>query len=262
MTTPSRIYLVRHGQSQANAGGMTLENPLVPLTELGELQARAIAPLLPPTRVAIWSSPFKRTLDTAAPYCARMGRIAATHDDLREHETVDTVQLRGSSCEERETVVADYWMKSDPDHRSGPGAETFREFHERVARARLGFLPGLPDGSVIFGHGMWMALLLWQLWGFAAVDCLSMTLFRRFQLGFPTPNTGVYCLSQLTPGRWLVQADEVSMRAIAELVVDALVGRGPEVLMDPHRTHVVTLDHHDRDQVLGGIRDPIGAKGT
>jgi broad specificity phosphatase PhoE len=215
--TPIRIYLVRHAQSQANAGGMTLENPIVPLTALGELQARAIAPLLPPTAVTIWSSPFKRTLDTAAPYCARMGLTAATHDELREFETVDTVQLRGSPCEERESVVAGYWMKSDPDHRSGPGAETFREFHERVARARHQFLPALPDGTIVFAHGMWMALLFWQMWGFTAVDCLGMTLFRRFQLGFPTPNAGVYCLTQVTPGKWLVQADEAAMRAMATI---------------------------------------------
>jgi alpha-ribazole phosphatase len=217
MRIPTRIYLVRHGQSQANAGGITLENPLVPLTPLGELQARAIASLLPPTAVTIWSSPFKRTLDTAAPYCARMGRTAATCDDLQEFETIDTVQLRGTACEERESVVAGYWMKSDPDHRSGPAAETFREFHERVARARREFLCPLPDGSIIFGHGMWMALLFWQLWGFATVDRLGMSLFRRFQLGFPTPNTGVYCLSQVNPDGWLVAADEASMRAIAAL---------------------------------------------
>jgi alpha-ribazole phosphatase len=213
--TTARIYLVRHGQSQANAGGVTLENTIVPLTPLGESQARAIAALLPATPQRIWSSPFKRALDTAAPYCARIGRAATVRDDLREFETVDTVQLRGGACQEREAVVAAYWMKSDPDHRSGPAAETFREFHLRVARARVEFLPGLADGTVIFGHGMWMALLCWQIWGFSVVDRIGMILFRRFQLGFPTPNAGVYCLSQLTAGQWLVQADEASMRAIA-----------------------------------------------
>jgi len=211
----ARIYLVRHAQSQANAGGNTLANPVVPLTSHGELQARAIAPLLPATAGTIWSSPFKRALDTAAPYCVRMGRSALVHDDLREFETVDTVQLSGGPGEERESVVAEYWMKSDPDHRSGSGAETFREFHGRVLRAREQFLPTLEDGAVVFGHGMWMALLFWRLWGFASVDRIGMTLFRRFQLGLPTPNAGVYRLTQITPGQWLVQADETSMRAIA-----------------------------------------------
>lgn len=220
MTTPTRFIFVRHAQSQANAGGPTLENPIIPLTALGELQARAIAPLLPVTAVAIWSSPYRRTLDTAAPYCTRTGRDPAIHDDLREFETVDTVDLRGSSCEEREAVVAAYWKRSDPDHRSGPGSETFREFHERVACARQQFLPGLPDGTLVFGHGMWMALLFWQLWGFRSVTRASMSAFRRFQLGFPTPNAGVYRLTQVTPAQYLVHADEAAMQAVAALEHD------------------------------------------
>ena len=219
MTHPT-LYLIRHGQSQANVGGITLENSVVPLTELGELQAQTLASLLPATAAAIWSSPFKRALDTAAPYCARLGRSPTTHDELREFETVDTLQLRGTPSAEREAVVARYWLESDPDRRSGPAAETFREFHERVARVRTQFLPSLADGTLIFGHGMWMALLFWQIWGFDQVDHVGMTLFRRFQLGFPTPNTSVYGITQVASGKWVVKADEATMRAIA------LIGHG------------------------------------
>src|SRR5665213_1853928 len=229
------LYLIRHGQSQANVGGITLENPVVPLTELGELQARALAPLLPASTVTIWSSPFKRALDTAAPYCARLGQSPQLLDDLREFETIDTLQMRGTSTAEREAVVARYWLTSDPDLRSGPAAETFREFHARVARVRSCLLPSLADGTLIFGHGMWMALLFWQIWGFAQVDHIGMTLFRRFQLGFPTPNTVVYGLTQDACGSWRVRADEPAMRAIA------LIGHGLD-----RRTHQEEpLDIHE-----------------
>jgi broad specificity phosphatase PhoE len=215
--TPTTVYLIRHGQSQANVGGITLANPIVPLTELGQLQAQALAQLLTPSSVKIWASPFRRALDTAAPYCARMGRSAATHDDLREFETVDTAQMSGSSSAEREAVVARYWIKSDPEQRTGPAAETFREFHDRIARVRTQFLPALPDGTMIFGHGMWMALLFWQIWGFAKIDHIGMSLFRRFQLGFPTPNTSVYRLTHAAAGSWDVRVDEAAMRAIAAI---------------------------------------------
>ncbi len=211
------IYLIRHGQSQANVGGITLENPIVPLTELGELQARTLAPLLPATTATIWSSPFKRSLDTAAPYCARMGQTAALDDDLREFETIDTVQMRGTSFTERDAAVARYWRQSDPELRAGPAAETFLEFHERVARVRRDLLPSLPDGTVIFGHGMWMALLFWQLWGFEKVDHLGMRLFRHFQLGFPTPNTVVYGVTQTALGSWVVKVEEATLREIAAI---------------------------------------------
>jgi alpha-ribazole phosphatase len=230
----STIYLIRHGQSQANAGGITLENPVVPLTELGELQARTVANLLLASACAIWSSPFKRALDTAAPFCARLSLSPTTRDDLREFETVDTLQLRGRPSAEREAVVARYWLESDPDMRTGPAAETFREFHDRVVRVRTEFLPALEDGTVIFGHGMWMALLFWQILGFDKVDHVGMTLFRRFQLGFPTPNTSVYGLSQVGPGKWTVKADESAMRAIA------LIGHGLD-----RRANQATLDIHE-----------------
>lgn len=211
------LYLIRHGQSQANVGGITLENPLVPLTDLGQLQARTLAPLLPAAAPEVWSSPFKRARDTAAPYCARMGQAPAIHDDLREFETVDTVKMRGSLFTQREAVVERYWRESDPDHRTGPAAETFREFHERVTRVRCDLLPSLPHGTVIFGHGMWMALLFWQMLGFEQVDRLGMTLFRRYQLGFPTPNTVVYGVTHSAQGKWEVKVDEAAMRAIAAL---------------------------------------------
>jgi alpha-ribazole phosphatase len=215
MSQPT-LFLIRHGQSQANAGGVTLENPLVPLTELGALQARTLAALLPSAPAAVWSSPFIRSLDTAAPYCARLGVALQIHDGLREFETLDTLQMRGTSCETREVALARYWQEADPDRRTGPDGETFREFYERVAEMRTTWLPSLSDGTVIFGHGMWMALLFWQLWGFQQIDHLAMVHFRRFQLGFPTPNTVVYGITPVAGGKWAIEVNEPALRSVPQ----------------------------------------------
>jgi broad specificity phosphatase PhoE len=215
MSQPT-LFLIRHGQSQANAGGVTLENPLVPLTELGALQARTLAALLPSAPAAVWSSPFIRSLDTAAPYCARLGVVLQIHDGLREFETLDTLQMRGTSCETREVALARYWQEADPDRRTGPDGETFREFYERVAEMRTTWLPSLSDGTVIFGHGMWMALLFWQLWGFQQIDHLAMVHFRRFQLGFPTPNTVVYGITPVAGGKWAIEVNEPALRSVPQ----------------------------------------------
>jgi alpha-ribazole phosphatase len=251
-----KIYLNRHGQSQANVGGITLENPIVPLTDLGRLQARALAPLLPATTVRIWSSPYERALDTAAPYCARMGQTPAVHDDLREFENIDTRQMSGGPFSEREAAVARYWLESDPERRTGPGAETFHEFHERVARVRHDFLPSLPDGTVIFGHGMWMALLFWQLLGFGKVDHLGMTLFRRYQLGFPTPNTVVYALARGSVGKWSVEVDEAALRTIGSIKHAAGHGAAPEERLDIHEDAERNVEIDPANQAIGTMRFP------
>lgn len=219
MPSPT-IFLIRHAQSQANAGGVTLENPVVPLTALGALQARTLAALLPKATPAVWSSPFKRALDTAAPYCERLGVTANIHPDLREFEVIDTTFMRGRPFAEREAVLAQYWLAADPDARTGPAGETFREFHARMSRMRSDILPALADGSVIFGHGLCMALLFWQLWGFEKVDQAAMIHFRRFQLGFPTPNAVTYGLTQVVPGKWAIRVNESALRAVAAIELD------------------------------------------
>jgi len=41
------ITFVRHGESTANAGGITMAQAEIPLSDLGTQQAIALAPLLP-----------------------------------------------------------------------------------------------------------------------------------------------------------------------------------------------------------------------
>jgi broad specificity phosphatase PhoE len=88
---------------------------------------------------------------------------------------------------ERGPLAAAYWQQADPALRSGVRGETFAEFDARVT-AFMGELDQLPDPTVAFGHGMWMALLLWKLLGFSAEDSVGMQAFRRFQIGLPMPN--------------------------------------------------------------------------
>ena len=42
-----KIYFVRHGQSLANAGGVTMDHHAIPLTDIGHRQAAALAAFLP-----------------------------------------------------------------------------------------------------------------------------------------------------------------------------------------------------------------------
>lgn len=89
----------------------------------------------------------------------------------------------------------------------GDEAETFRAFAGRVSSFLADRLPALPDGTVCFGHGFWIAMAAWQLLGFLEVNTQTMHQFRRFQAGLPVPNCAVYRLDELAPGDWVMRAN-------------------------------------------------------
>lgn len=80
------ITFVRHGQSTANAGGVTMLHHAIPLSGLGELHAQALAQLLPSRPSAVWVSQYLRAQQTAQPYCNRVGVAAQTHPLLHEFQ--------------------------------------------------------------------------------------------------------------------------------------------------------------------------------
>ena len=61
------LYVVRHGQTAANAAGQLLGRADVPLTELGQHQAKALAAAVGPVDSVV-SSPLQRARDTATAF--------------------------------------------------------------------------------------------------------------------------------------------------------------------------------------------------
>ena len=96
------IYLVRHGESEANAG---LTSQLDShLTERGRSQAaltaRRFAALKPR---GVYVSPFIRTLETAEPICKSMNATASVEPGICEYFSIrhpDFLTFRGLSAEE------------------------------------------------------------------------------------------------------------------------------------------------------------------
>jgi broad specificity phosphatase PhoE len=79
-----RIYLVRHAQSEANAGLTDAVD--CPLTELGRRQSAALAEALARVRVGcVLSSPYRRCLETAEAIRAATGAPAEFWPAVHEH---------------------------------------------------------------------------------------------------------------------------------------------------------------------------------
>ena len=188
-----------------------MDHDAIPLSGVGEQQALALAALLPDKPTCVFTSEFKRAQETAKPYCDLIGAKPQALPLLNEFSSIDPALLEGMNGEQRRPIADAYWRESDPLKRMGDRAETFAEFSQRVSR----FVPELgniPDGSVLFGHGIWIGLMIWKSMGFEVFDSVGMRHFRRFQFGLPMPNGAVYHFDEVVPGRWQVRADEGIMR--------------------------------------------------
>ena len=207
------ITFVRHGQSTANAGGVTMPNELIPLSALGEKQAQALANALVMQPSGVWVSNYLRTQQTSQAFCKKVSATPIPHELLHEFSFIDPAQIVGLTGDQRWPLVQAYWQAADPHQRLGARAETFAEFAQRV-RSFLPTLEQLPHNTLVFGHGTWLAMLAWQLMGFSAIDDYGMRAFRAFQQGLPMPNCGVYRFQQTPLGNWRAEGDEGIMRTV------------------------------------------------
>ena len=208
------IYFVRHGQSTANAGGVTMAHAEISLSVLGRRQAAMVAELLDVEPPLLLSSTYVRAIETARPFSKKTGCPITPHPLLHEFSALDAGLIEGMVTAQRRPMADAFWSAADPDLRHGPGSETFAEFSARVA-GFAGELACRPPKTVLFGHGIWFALLCWRLWGFSGADATVMREFRRFQRALPMPNCAVYTLERGLKGEWLLQPEKMLMRALA-----------------------------------------------
>lgn len=82
---PTKLVLVRHGQTDWNARGLLQGNADVPLDETGRAQAQALAQVLGGKRVdAVYSSPLSRAYETALAIAQARGLDVGRRAELRE----------------------------------------------------------------------------------------------------------------------------------------------------------------------------------
>lgn len=85
MDNKTKIYLIRHGESQGNAKNLILGHTDLDLTDLGYLQARTTAEFLQKMPIsAVYSSDLQRASNTARPHADMRGLNVNTSKALRE----------------------------------------------------------------------------------------------------------------------------------------------------------------------------------
>jgi probable phosphoglycerate mutase len=140
--TPTRLLLLRHGQTEMSALRRYSGRGDVPLTELGRTQAAAAAKRLAATdglvvdgeAVPIISSPLTRTKQTAQAVADALGGRVETHPGLIETDFGEWEGLTFAEAADRDPALHGSWLgdSSVPP----PGGESFDVVHRRVRKAR------------------------------------------------------------------------------------------------------------------------------
>jgi len=143
------LYLVRHGESEANAAGVFAGQTDSPLTPKGREQAKVVAKALQPVHFdRIVTSPLSRTKDTAAVIAAGRGIPVEAFDDLKE---IDVGIAAGKPFDELRGLPG---ATGDDGWRQWPGGESLEEVLTRSLRVIDRLVAESPGKTIcIVGHG-------------------------------------------------------------------------------------------------------------
>lgn len=186
------IVLIRHGETEWSRAGQHTGLTDVPLTKVGEQQARALVPYLRRHSFAlVLTSPLQRAKQTCE--LAGLGDRAVVDDDLREWDYGDD---EGRTTAEIRTERPG-WTVFD----NGPsGGETADQVSARIDRVLARARTALADGDVaLFAHGHLLRAL-----GARWVE-LSVTDGKRFTLAAAAVSELAYEREQPVLQLWNLQ---------------------------------------------------------
>ena len=178
---PTRILLIRHGQSVANAGGTPPDHITNPLTELGHAQAKAFADGFSCEPTLFLISPYTRAQQTSVPLRQRYPEVPIEEWPIYEFNYLEPGRLKNTSEEQQMPHILKFWEQDDPSHSDGPGAESFSVFLRRVRDVIKRLTQLKSDGCiVVFTHGFFMQAVRILLLFPTATDQQLISNFRRF----------------------------------------------------------------------------------
>lgn len=193
------VILIRHAESEANAGLPTETPHSIPLTARGHEQARAFAEKWADEPALIVVSPFIRTQQTAAPLMKRFPGVSVEEWPVHEFTYLNPEQYRGTTEAHRGVFARDYWRRCDAHWNDGGGAESFVDLIARVDELERRLMPCVEGHTLVFTHGYFMkALLLRREHPSRQVDADFMAAFRDGRKNDTLPNTGMIVLPRGT----------------------------------------------------------------
>jgi alpha-ribazole phosphatase len=172
----SRLVLIRHAQPDESTRGRSYGRLDVALSPAGRAQAAAIAETLRDVRLdAIFASPLRRAIDTAAPLAEARGLMVVTHDGLRELDFGSVEGLTFEDIARERPELYESWM-TDPTETRFPAGESFADLQERALAAAAEIRSEHQRAAIVAHGGVTRAIL---------ADALQMPARAIFRLDQP-----------------------------------------------------------------------------
>ncbi|MDN3312076.1 histidine phosphatase family protein [Microbacterium oryzae] len=209
-----RLILIRHGESVGNeaasaaefSGDEVIDLPFrdadTPLSPTGEAQAEALGAALRELGVgletAVWTSPYRRAVQTAARALEAAGleRPAAADERLRDRElgildhlTSHGVLARYPSETERRAHLGKFFYRP-------PGGESWADVALRLRSFLTEARGGSAETGAVFAHEAIIHLLRYVLEGWDEHQVLAAAVEA------PAPNASVTLLERGAEGTW------------------------------------------------------------
>jgi probable phosphoglycerate mutase len=187
------VWLIRHGESLSNAGHPTLGPEFTGLTPLGMKQAEAITHIFPRSPALIVMSKYRRTQETAQPTIRRFPDVGwEVWPDVHEFTYLSWSHSEGTTEQERQRYVDEFWQRNDPFYADGDGSEKFIQFMSRVSSALERLRYSKEDFIAVFTHGYFMRAAWWYLQNRPTrIDSRSMEEFYGLRSAFDIPNGAI-----------------------------------------------------------------------
>lgn len=197
MIEPTRVFVLRHGQTAWNAEQRIQGHRDVPLNATGRSQAARMAQALAGEALAaIYSSDLERAHETARALAATTAAPLWADARLRERAFG---RFEGQTYAEIERQWPDEtarWRRREPDFRPGDG-EALAPFYARCVGAVLELAAAHPGAAIaVVAHGGVLDCL------YRAAVGVELTAPRSWQLGNATINRLLYTGERLQLVGW------------------------------------------------------------
>ena len=188
----TKVWFIRHGESEANAGLSTSTPSEVALTDTGWRQAQKVSLAFERSPSLIVVSKYLRARQTAQPTLERFPGTPVETWDVHEFTYLSPEKLGNTSREERTPLAEKFWANCDPNYLDGPDAETFSDFIKRVEIMKEK-ITALDESFVaIFSHGYVIKALFWaNLVNSFEIKPEYMKDFHTFHISFNISNGAI-----------------------------------------------------------------------